>query len=74
MISFGIGKVTAKKMYALGIYTGADLRKLEKSDLVKYFGKSGDHYLKIVEKYPGIILLTQIELENLSEQSRHFQS
>ena len=45
---FGIGKVTAKKMYDLGIYTGADLRKLEKSDLVKYFGKSGDHYFKIV--------------------------
>ena len=45
---FGIGKVTAKKMYDLGIYTGADLRKFEKSDLVKYFGKSGDHYFKIV--------------------------
>ena len=25
---FGIGKVTAKKMYDLGIYTGADLRKV----------------------------------------------
>ena len=45
---FGIGKVTAKKMYALGIYTGSDLRRFRKSDLVKYFGKSGDHYFKIV--------------------------
>ena len=45
---FGIGKVTAKKMYDLGIYTGADLRRFEKSDLVKYFGKSGDQYFKIV--------------------------
>ena len=45
---FGIGKVTAKKMHDLGIYTGADLRKVERSDLVKYFGKSGDHYYKIV--------------------------
>lgn len=45
---FGIGKVTAKKMHDLGIYNGADLRKVERSDLVKYFGKSGDHYYKIV--------------------------
>ena len=35
-------------MHDLGIYTGADLRKVERSDLVKYFGKSGDQYYKIV--------------------------
>ena len=35
-------------MYALSIYTGADLRRFRKSDLVKYFGKSGDQYFKIV--------------------------
>ncbi len=45
---FGVGKVTSKKMHDLGIYTGGDLRKFEKSDLVKYFGKSGNHYFEIV--------------------------
>ena len=45
---FGVGKVTAKKMHGLGIYTGRDLRKFKKSDLMKYFGKSGIHYFEIV--------------------------
>ena len=45
---FGVGKVTAKKMNDLGIYYGADLRKLEKDKLIAYFGKTGSHYYKIV--------------------------
>jgi len=45
---FGVGKVTAKKMNDLGIYYGADLRKLDKDKLIAYFGKSGSHYYKIV--------------------------
>lgn len=38
---FGVGKVTAKKMHKLGIYTGADLKKWSKEGLVMYFGKAG---------------------------------
>ena len=45
---FGIGKVTAKKMNNLGIFSGKDLRKFEKVDLLKHFGKSGIHYFEIV--------------------------
>ncbi|MDG1847915.1 MAG: DNA polymerase IV, partial [Candidatus Marinimicrobia bacterium] len=45
---FGVGKVTAKKMNDLGIYYGADLRKLDKDKLIAYFGKTGSHYYKIV--------------------------
>jgi len=45
---FGVGKVTADKMKAMNLFTGADLKKLSENDLVKYFGKTGHFYYKIV--------------------------
>ncbi len=44
---FGVGKATQKKMHALGIKTGADLKQWSEIDLVKAFGKSGRYYFKI---------------------------
>jgi len=38
---FGIGKVTEQKMLAMGIRTGADLRRRGLQELVSRFGKSG---------------------------------
>ncbi len=38
---FGVGKVLAKKMKSLGIYSGGDLRLWQMNDLVRQFGKSG---------------------------------
>ena len=45
---FGVGKATQKKMHALGIKTGSDLKQWSEIDLVKAFGKSGRWYYKIV--------------------------
>lgn len=45
---FGIGKVTASKMYSLGIFTGNDLKKKDVEFLTKHFKKSGSHYYNIV--------------------------
>ena len=45
---FGVGKVTAAKMKSMGLFTGADIKKLEEEELVKYFGKSGHFYYRIV--------------------------
>lgn len=44
---FGIGKVTEKKMNSLGVYTGADLKKLSKIQLQTQFGRSGSYYYNI---------------------------
>ena len=41
---FGVGKVTAQKMHQLGIYTGADLKKIDLETLLRYFGKAGSSY------------------------------
>jgi len=45
---YGVGKVTAEKMYQLGIFTGLDLKAKSLEYLEKHFGKSGTYYYYIV--------------------------
>lgn len=45
---FGIGKVTAAKFYAMGIFNGADLLKMSKQELIMSFGKNGKYFYEIV--------------------------
>lgn len=45
---YGVGKVTASKMYNLGIFTGNDLKQKSLEELANLFGKSGAHYYGIV--------------------------
>ncbi len=45
---FGVGKVTAKKMHELGLFTGMDLKKQREDDLVRWFGKTGHFFYRIV--------------------------
>jgi DNA polymerase IV len=45
---YGVGKVTAAKMYNLGIFVGNDLKKKTLEELSLLFGKSGLHYYNIV--------------------------
>jgi DNA polymerase-4 len=44
----GVGKVTAEKMYMLGIFTGKDLKTKSLDYLTEKFGKSGTHYFNVV--------------------------
>ena len=45
---YGVGKVTAEKMKAMDIHTGADLKKLSERELAQHFGKVGKFYFNIV--------------------------
>ena len=45
---FGIGKVTAARMYNLGIFTGKDLKEKSLDFLTDHFNKSGGHFYDIV--------------------------
>ncbi len=45
---YGIGKVTASKMYSLGIFNGRDLKEKTLEEMSLLFGKSGMHYYDIV--------------------------
>lgn len=45
---YGVGKVTAEKMYQLGIFTGKDLKQKSIDYLDEHFGKSGRYYYHVV--------------------------
>ena len=45
---YGVGKVTADKMYHLGIFTGKELKQKSLEFLREHFGKSGDYYYHVV--------------------------
>jgi DNA polymerase-4 len=44
---FGVGKVTAGKMKKMGLFTGADLKKLSEDEMIRHFGKAGRFYYQI---------------------------
>ncbi len=44
---FGVGRSTEARMHALGIRTGADLRRAEISELLRHFGKAGRFFYAI---------------------------
>ena len=44
---YGVGKVTAEKMYQLGIFTGYDLKQKPLEFLEKHFSNSGHYYYQI---------------------------
>ena len=45
---YGVGKVTAEKMYQKGIFTGKDLKSKSLEYLDENFGKSGRYYYDVV--------------------------
>jgi DNA polymerase-4 len=45
---YGVGKVTAEKMYQLGIFTGKELKAKTIEYLDDHFGKSGRYYYHVV--------------------------
>ncbi len=44
---FGIGKVTAEKLNKMGVWCGADLKKIDRLELTRLFGKAGNYYYDI---------------------------
>jgi DNA polymerase-4 len=44
---YGIGKVTAKKLNEMGIWIGRDLKKTDRLELVRLFGKTGNYFFEI---------------------------
>lgn len=44
---YGIGKVTAERLNKMGVWFGRDLKQIERFELVRQFGKSGNYYYEI---------------------------
>ncbi|KAA0992938.1 DNA polymerase IV [Dyadobacter aurulentus] len=64
----GVGKVTADKMKGMGIFTGADLKKLSEEELVRRFGKTGHFYYKIVRGLDDRLVQTHRETKSLGAE------
>ena len=75
---YGVGKVTAEKMYKLGIFTGKDLKEKSHDFLEAQFGKSGAYYYNVVrgihnsevkpERIPKSVGAERTFSENLSSE------
>ena len=44
---FGIGKVTATRLNNIGIWFGHELKKVDRQELIRMFGKAGNYYYEI---------------------------
>ncbi len=65
---FGIGKVTSAKMRNRGIANGADLKKQELPDLLRWFGKTGSYYYKIARGLDDRIVEPDRERKSISTE------
>lgn len=44
---YGIGKVTAEQLNKMGIWFGRDLKRIDRLELIRLFGKAGGYYYNI---------------------------
>lgn len=65
---FGVGKVTASKMHAMGLYTGADLKKLTEAELIREFGKIGSFFYFIVRGIDNRPVLANRETKSIGAE------
>lgn len=45
---YGVGKMTEKRMHAMGIHTGSDLKLVPIEELIRVFGKAGRYFYEVV--------------------------
>lgn len=65
---FGVGKVTATRMNQMGLFTGADLKRLSQDDLIRHFGKSGIFFYEIVRGIDNREVQPDRETKSLSAE------
>ncbi len=66
---FGVGKVTATKMKALGIFEGRHLKQYSEEELVKKFGKSGHYFYKVSRGIDNSPVVPNRERKSLGAES-----
>jgi DNA polymerase-4 len=65
---YGIGKVTAEKMHRLGIHYGSDLKRWDRTSLVRNFGKVGKFYYDIVRGIDERPVVTDSERKSVGTE------
>lgn len=70
---YGVGPATAKKMHALGIQTGLDLKAMSKDDMYANFGKSAGYYYDIVRGIDNRPVRSARERKSLGKETTFAQ-
>lgn len=70
---YGIGKVTEQKMKNKGIFCGADLKKFNKFELAKMFGKSGKHFFDMVNLLDNRSVIQKCKNKSMSSESTFYE-
>lgn len=65
---FGVGKVTADKMKRLGLFTGADLKRLSIQEMTSHFGKPGKFYYSIVRGIDDRVVQPYREIKSVGAE------
>jgi len=65
---YGVGRVTAEKMKSMGLFTGADLKRLDEDELVLRFGKAGRFYYGIVRGVDNREVMPDRETKSLGAE------
>lgn len=66
---YGVGKATEARMKSIGIYTGADMKKLSLPECEQYFGKSGTYYYQISRGIDNREVLSHRERKSLGSET-----
>jgi DNA polymerase-4 len=65
---YGVGKVTALKMHKLGIHTGADLKEMDLTSLIRNFGKSGKYFHDIARGIDDRMVILETEPKSVGTE------
>ncbi len=65
---FGIGKVTTGKLHEIGIWRGADLKNMERLELVHMFGKAGNYYYDICRREDDRLVLASRQRKSVGAE------
>jgi DNA polymerase-4 len=66
---FGVGKATEARMHAVGIQTGADLKRMSELQLQTHFGKSGHYYYNFARGIDGRPVRTSRQRKSIGKET-----
>jgi len=70
---FGIGKVTAEKLNRMGVWYGSDLKELDRLELTRLFGKTGNYYYDICRGEDNRLVQPSRERKSVGEENTFLQ-
>ena len=65
---WGIGKRSIEQFHQLGLYTVKDLRNYPESSIKRIFGKTGQHYINLVNGIDNRSIQTEHKRKSISKE------